>query len=407
MSGPGVTLSSRNIRAAPSLRCAQDAAKTARGSPGTRACGAQLLSERPEREIRVGRCPGGDDLQREGPLAGHAAQLADGRWLAPQPRGPNAPLQYVAHLAVAERPESQHMRSGAREIGGEPAGRDQHKAARARREQPLHLAGVTRIVQDDEDASSGQQPPVQGRLFVRVKGEFPGRDADGLEEAAQRLAAGHRLAGVTEAAQVRPELPVREQVAELVSDVIRQRGLPGGRGSLDHDDRGVARRLGLAGEVCKDVELTGPAREVARADGKLPRLDGGPAGLSRVGRRQGGPRPQAGQPAGIDAASGEPRRQLPEGPQRRERLSVEPVFPGALAGCRSAQVASRQPGRADKTPQLGIKLALGGCQAYGQRRAPLILVPHQGSPPRPRTFVHVLSPVRRRVADRSCENEST
>ena len=57
-------------------------------------------------------------MGREGPLAGHAAQLADGRWLAPQPRGPDAPLQYVAHLAVAERPESQHVRSGAREIGG-------------------------------------------------------------------------------------------------------------------------------------------------------------------------------------------------------------------------------------------------------------------------------------------------
>ena len=283
-----------------------------------RARGAQLLSERREREVRVGRCPGGDYPQRERELTGHAAQLADGRWLAPQPLGPDAPLQHVAHLAVAERPESQHVRSGARETGGEPAGRNQHKAAGARREQRLHLAGVTRIVQDDEDPSSGHQAPVQDRLLVRVKGEFPGCDADGFEEAPQRLAAGHRLAVVTGAAQVRPELPVREQMAELVSDVIRQRGLPGGRGSLDHDDRGVARRRGLACEVGEDLELPGPACEVARADGQLPRLDRGPARLGWVGRRQGGPRPQAGQPTGIDAASGELRHQLPEGAQWRE-----------------------------------------------------------------------------------------
>ena len=80
--------------------------------------------------------------------------------LEPQPRGANTPFQQVPHLAVAERPESQDMRSGVGEVGGERTGRDQGKAGRAGRQQSAHLSGVTRVVEDDEDPSSGQQPRV-------------------------------------------------------------------------------------------------------------------------------------------------------------------------------------------------------------------------------------------------------
>jgi len=300
----------------------------------------QLGRQRRQPQTGGSRRASGGDAQRQRQSPAQRAQFAGRLRLGPQPRRTEALLQQFPGFKIAERAESQQPRSRVGQTRRHRPGREQHQAAGGVRKKAPYLGGVMHVVDDDEDAPSGQQAPVQGGPLVRFFGQFPGRDAEGLEEAAQRVRFRHRLGRVTETSKADIQVSVGEAALDPVRDVNRQRGLADTAWPLDHRDDGASRDAtardatarvgGLSREADEDFGLLRSAHEVRHVHRKLPRLSGRLAGLSRISAGQVRLCPQADEPPRVDAMLGEFRREFPDNPQRGDRIAVQPAFPGRL-----------------------------------------------------------------------------
>ncbi|HVR09199.1 MAG TPA: hypothetical protein VMW75_14210, partial [Thermoanaerobaculia bacterium] len=98
--------------------------------------------------------------------------------------------------------------------GGQPrelaAAGDEHQAAGAGWQQRPHLLFITGVVQHDKHSPVRQQAPVQYCARLRVRRNPLGRNAKGVQEAADGRFRGGRSAGGVEAVQVHVQMTVGE-----------------------------------------------------------------------------------------------------------------------------------------------------------------------------------------------------
>ena len=147
-------------------------------------------------------------------------------------------------------------------VGGDQAGElaaagHHHQAAGRAGQQRADLLGAARVVQDDQHPPTVHKGPVQAHLVVQVERDPYAGNAQGAKEPGQRVDRRRCPAGMV-AAQVEPQLPVRESVCHPPCPVHGEGGLAHA-GGTGHDR---ALLPGVAAEQGVEVgQLRGPAGE--------------------------------------------------------------------------------------------------------------------------------------------------
>jgi hypothetical protein len=175
---------------------------------------------------------------------------------------------------VRQHVEAEHSGAVARGQAGQlAAAGDDDQAGGAGRQQRPDLLLIAGIVQDDQHLAVGQHAAVHARLGLGKRRDALCRNAERVEETADRLAGGGGDAGGVEAAQVDIQLPVAESAGDLVGPVHGQRGLAHARGPADRADHDRARRAssGIVQDPGQHGELGGPAGEAHHCRGQLSR----------------------------------------------------------------------------------------------------------------------------------------
>ena len=186
-----------------------------------------------------------------------------------------------------------------------PAG-DQHQAAAAAGQQRADLLAARRVVQDQQQLPSGQPVAPQPGPRLQVRRDLPCRDADGQQQAGQRIGRVHRLAPGGVRVQRQEDLPGREPAGQPVRGMHGKRGLadaghPADRVDAHHPAR-PRRRVGQFGELVlppgergdvagqrpgrrRHPPAAGPARHRMAPRGSLELNTGRAAQLQRVGEQ--------------------------------------------------------------------------------------------------------------------------
>ena len=219
----------------------------------------QLGGQRGEGEAGVGGGAGGGDGEGQRQPGAQGDQLGGRGRLDGEPGGFQALRQQLAGVRFGEHVEGQ--RAGA--VAGDEAGElvaagDQDQCGGGGGQQRADLGGVAGVVEQDEDLAAGGQAAVEGLAAFEGGGDLRGRDAEGVEEAAERFG-GWQGVGGSEAAQVDVELAVGEAAGVLAGPAHGQRGFADSGGAADRGDQD--RAVAGAGHGRQGPQFPRPAGE--------------------------------------------------------------------------------------------------------------------------------------------------
>ena len=196
----------------------------------------QLCSDGVQREAGVGGA-GGDDRQGKRQLPAQPDDLLHRAGLGRDPVGAQPALKGFpggGHGREVQRDQPGavgHGQTGQRV----PAGRD-HQASRGARQERANLPYVARVVQDNENALSGQDAPVHSGSRVEAVGYPPGRHPQRAEQGVQRVFGRGRGAAGVESTQIQVQLPVLKMPRRAMRPVNGEGGFPYPRHAIDYAD---------------------------------------------------------------------------------------------------------------------------------------------------------------------------
>ncbi len=211
----------------------------------------QLAGQHPDRERQAAAQPG--DLADPG--VGCAEPGPDGQ-----------PDQQPGCLPGREGVQADRL--GVFQRGQPPPAGDQHQAAAGAGQQRPDLLAAGRVIQDQQQLPSGQPVAPQPGPRLQVGRDLPGRDADGQQQAGQRIGRVHRLLPGGMRVQRQEDLPAPEPAGQPVRGVHGERGLADASHPADRVDAHHPARPRRG--VCQFGQLVLPPGERGDVAGQRP-----------------------------------------------------------------------------------------------------------------------------------------